>query len=61
MDLGLTNWKGEIITTHDVTTAKNYLGEMELKRLELLVDQFLSFAELRSVERAPMYSVRLDN
>ena len=55
LNLGLTNWKGEIITAYDATTAKNYLGEMELKRLELLVDQFLSFAELRSVERVPMY------
>ena len=55
LNLGLTNWKGEIITAHDATIAKNYLGEMELKRLELLVDQFLSFAELRSVERIPMY------
>ena len=55
LNLGLTNWKGKIITAHDATTAKNYLGEMELKRLELLVDQFLSFAELRSVERVPMY------
>ena len=55
LNLGLTNWKGKIITAHDATIAKNYLGEMELKRLELLVDQFLSFAELRSVERIPMY------
>ena len=55
LNLGLTNWKGEIITARDATIAKNYLGEMELKRLELLVDQFLSFAELRSVERVPMY------
>lgn len=35
--------------------AKNYLEELELKRLELLVEQFLSFAELRSVEKVPMY------
>ena len=55
LNLGLTNWKGKIITAYDATTAKNYLEEMELKRLELLVDQFLSFAELRSVERVPMY------
>jgi len=55
LNLGLTNWKGEIITAHDATIAKNYLEEMELKRLELLVEQFLSFAELRSVERVPMY------
>ena len=33
----------------------DYLEELELKRLELLVEQFLSFAELRSVERKVMY------
>jgi hypothetical protein len=53
--MGLTNWKGAIITAADAQVAKNYLEEMELKRLELLVEQFLSFAELRSVERKEMY------
>lgn len=53
--MGLTNWRGEIITAKDAKVAKNYLGEVELKRLELLVEQFLSFAELRSVDRKPMY------
>ncbi len=55
LNMGLTNWKGEIITGQDAKIAKNYLEELELKRLELLVEQFLSFAELRSVEKAPMY------
>ena len=54
-NMGLTNWKGTIITSADAQVAKNYLGAMELKRLELLVEQFLSFAELRSVERKVMY------
>ena len=35
--------------------AKNYLEELELKRLNLLVEQFLSFAELQSVEQRVMY------
>ena len=55
LNMGLTNWKGEIITSQDAKIAKNYLEELELKRLELLVEQFLSFAELRSVEKVPMY------
>jgi hypothetical protein len=46
--MGLTNWSGNIITSSDAKIAKNYLEELELKRLELLVEQFLSFAELRS-------------
>jgi len=53
--MGLTNWSGKIITSKDAKIAKNYLEELELKRLELLVEQFLSFAELRSLEQKPMY------
>lgn len=54
-NLGLTNWKGEVITREQAQIAKNYLQELELKRLNLLVEQFLSFAELQSVERRVMY------
>lgn len=53
--MGMTNWQGEVITMQQATVAKNYLEGLELKRLELLVEQFLSFAELRSIERTPMY------
>lgn len=54
-NLGLTNWKGEVITREQAEIAKNYLEELELRRLNLLVEQFLSFAELQSVERRVMY------
>ncbi len=54
-NLGLTNWKGEIITREQAQIAKNYLAELELKRLNLLVEQFLSFAELQSVEQRVMH------
>lgn len=54
-NLGLTNWKGEVITREQAEIAKNYLEELELKRLNLLVEQFLSFAELQSVEKRVMY------
>jgi hypothetical protein len=53
--LGLTNWKGKIITREQAQIAKNYLAELELKRLNLLVEQFLSFAELQSVEKRVMH------
>lgn len=53
--LGLTNWKGEVVTREQAEVAKNYLEELELKRLNLLVEQFLSFAELQSVEQRVMY------
>lgn len=53
--LGLTNWQGKIITREQAEIAKNYLEELELKRLNLLVEQFLSYAELQSVEKRAMY------
>ena len=56
-NMGLTNWKGKIITREQAEIAKNYLEELELKRLNLLVEQFLSFAELQSVEKRVMYMV----
>jgi hypothetical protein len=45
-NMGLNTWSGKEITKQDKTIAKNYLTELELKRLNLLSDQFLSFAEL---------------
>lgn len=54
-NMGLTNWKGEIITRKDAEVAKNYLEELELRQLELLVEQFLSFAELKTLAQKPMY------
>jgi hypothetical protein len=54
-NLGLTTWTGKIVNKKNAVVAKNYLSDLELKRLELLVDQFLSFAELRSMEKLPMY------
>jgi len=54
-NMGLTNFKGGIVTREQAEIAKNYLEELELKRLNLLVEQFLSFAELQSVEQRVMY------
>ncbi|NQX38948.1 Uncharacterized conserved protein [Pedobacter steynii] len=54
-NMGLNAWSGNEITKDDTTIAKNYLTELELKRLNLLSDQFLSFAELQSVEKRAMY------
>ncbi len=51
INMGLVSWKGEVITREQAEIAKNYLEELELKRLNLLVEQFLSFAELQSVEK----------
>ncbi len=43
------------MTIKDAFVAKNYLEAIELKRLNLLVEQFLSFAELQVVDQKPMY------
>lgn len=52
--VGMTNFKGEYITKDDVKIAKNYLTEIELQRLNLLVSQFLDFAEFQALEQVPM-------
>ncbi|MDO9513949.1 MAG: virulence RhuM family protein [Elusimicrobiota bacterium] len=46
--LGLTNFKGNYITTRDIGIAKNYLLEDELKQLNLIVSMYLDFAELQA-------------
>jgi hypothetical protein len=52
--VGMTNFKGDYITKSDVGVAKNYLSEKELTVLNLLVSQFLDFAELQAVEERVM-------
>lgn len=52
--VGMTNFRGDYITKDDVKIAKNYLSEIELQRLNLLVAQFLDFAELQALEQIPM-------
>ena len=39
----------------DVSIAKNYLNENEIKLLGLLVEQYLAFAETMAQQRTPMY------
>ena len=52
--VGMTNFKGDYVTKDDVKIAKNYLSELELKRLNLLVSEFLDFAEFQALEEKPM-------
>lgn len=63
--VGMTNFKGDYVTIDDVKIAKNYLSELELQRLNLLVSQFLDFAELQALEQRTMKMVdwtqELDN
>ncbi|MCE5341487.1 MAG: virulence RhuM family protein [Planctomycetaceae bacterium] len=46
--MGLTGFKGRYITAGDITIAKNYLSEDELKQLNLIVSMYLDFAELQA-------------
>lgn len=54
-NMGLTVWRGEKIRKSDVTIAKNYLTSEELKQLNLLVEQYLAFAEAQAQAQRPMY------
>ena len=50
----MTNFREDYITEDDVKIAKNYLSEKELQRLNLMVSQFLDFAELQALDEKPM-------
>lgn len=52
--IGMTNFKGDYITKDDTHIAKNYLSEDELQKLNLLVEQYLGFAELQAIREIPM-------
>jgi hypothetical protein len=53
------------VRKNDVSIAKNYLKEDEIKLLGLLVEQYLAFAETMAQQQTPMYMhdwiARLDN
>ncbi len=53
-NMGLTNFKGSYITSDDVEVAKNYLSEEELNVLNLIVSQYLDFAELQATRQKAM-------
>lgn len=53
--MGLTSFSGEIPIAKDVTVAKNYLTETELKVLNNLVSGYFDIAEINAIEHKPMY------
>lgn len=59
-NMGLSTWKnapkGKILKT-DVSVAKNYLSEKELKELNRIVTMYLDFAELQAERQNPMKMV----
>jgi len=56
-NMGLTTWKnaphGKIMKS-DVSIAKNYLNEKEIKALERIVTMFLDYAENQAARQIPM-------
>ena len=52
--MGLTSFKGSYTTTQDISIAKNYLSESELKQLNLIVSLYLDFAELQATNQRAM-------
>lgn len=58
--MGLTNWKnapdGKVMKS-DVSVAKNYLIEREIKELERIVGMFLDYAENQAARQIPMKMV----
>ncbi len=56
-NMGLTTWKnapGGKILKGDISTAKNYMQEKEIKELERVVTMYLDFAELQAERQVPM-------
>ncbi len=55
--MGLTTWKNARagrITRADVSVAKNYLAEDEIKALDRIVSMYLDYAENQATRRIPM-------
>ena len=53
--MGLTTFDGEIPALKDISIAKNYLNEDELKILNNLVSGYFDLAEISAIEHRPMY------
>lgn len=53
-NMGLTSWSGAKVRKHDVHFAKNYLKREELELLNLIVNQYLDFAEFQARTRKHM-------
>lgn len=53
--MGMTSFDGKSLRKADVSIAKNYLQEEEIKILNRLVTAYLEFAELQAIRQRPMY------
>ncbi len=53
--MGLTSFSGDFPTAKDISVAKNYLTEDEIKILNALVSGYFDFAEVQAMRRNPMH------
>ena len=53
--MGMTSFTGAFPTKKDISIAKNYLTEDELKILNNLVSGYFDLAEINAIEHRPMY------
>ncbi|MBG0763439.1 MAG: virulence RhuM family protein [Tissierellales bacterium] len=54
-NMGLTTWRGDKVRKGDITVAKNYLTEKEIKSLNRIVTMYLDYAEDQAERRNPMH------
>lgn len=54
-NMGLTAFKGEQVRKGDITTAKNYLNEGEIKQLNRIVTMWLDYAEDQASRRKQVF------
>lgn len=54
-NMGLQTFKGDKVRKTDITVAKNYLSETELKSLNRIVTMYLDYAEDQAERKKPMY------
>ncbi len=56
--MGLTSWKNEArggkILKSDVSIAKNYLNDKEIRELNIIVNMYLDYAELQATKQQPI-------
>ena len=54
-NMGLTSWKGAKVRKGDVTVAKNYLNEEEIRNLNRIITMYLDYAEIQAERKQPIY------
>jgi hypothetical protein len=54
-NMGLTTWKGAKVRKGDVTVAKNYLNEAEIRQLNRIITMYLDYAEMQAEQKQPVY------